>query len=404
MRSLSVLAVGVLVICLTTAAFAQDWPRWRGPQDDGIVREKGLAKKWPDGGPAKLWSKEVGLGYTSPVAKEDKVYLFTTVEKKDTLTCFKADGGEVVWSQSYDSAWTGNRPGTRGSPVIEGDRIYTYGGKGDLACWKLEDGKIDWRTNILTETKSGNLTWGVSSTPLIVGDIIYVQSGKGPVAAVAVNKKTGKIEWQSQAAGGGSYAQIAVIEVDNKPQLVVFGAEGPMGVSPKDGKVLWSYPWKTSYDVNAALPLYKDGLLFISSDYGKGCAMLKLSGAKAEKQWESTEMKTHYQPCIMEGDHLYGNSEGQLKCLTWPDGKTKWAEKLKLGNGGSMVRFEEYLVIQTEGGKMILGKATPEKFEKISEFEDFPGGKEIWSTPLIYKGKMYCKGTNQFVCFNIAEK
>ncbi len=76
----------------------EDWPAWRGPRGDGISREAGIAESWPADGLKEQWSADVGLGYSSPVAAGGRVYLFSLDNERDTLTCFNAATGRIIWS------------------------------------------------------------------------------------------------------------------------------------------------------------------------------------------------------------------------------------------------------------------------------------------------------------------
>ena len=429
-----------IVAALTLLAFAalplraDEWPQWRGPKDDGIVRQEKVAEKWPKDGPKKLWEAQVGIGFSSPVAVDGKVYLFAIEGGKDTAYCFDAEKGTVVWKQQADSLYTGEMndaamrndwTGTRASPVIEGDRVYTYGFRGDLICREVGSGKTVWHTNIVNETNTRPITWGQGSNPLIEGDTIYVQGGINGPTAVAVNKKTGKLLWQSENLPAdtakddpddygrgepdkGGYARPILVDVQGTKQLIVFGGEALWAFDPKTGKTLWSHPWQTQYDVNAATPIYHDGRLFITSAYGKPparCAQFELSPTGVKEVWKNNQLTAKYQPPILDGGYLYGNSEGAVRCLRWEDGKPMWTARDRIDQGGSLVRImPDKLLMFTENGKAILARATPEKYEKLSEFQAVERAPNAWSTPLVYRGKMYAKGRNDFVCYDIGAK
>ena len=392
----------------STAPFAaaEDWPRWRGPRGDGISREN-LPDTLPDTGPTRLWSAEVGEGYSSPVAHAGRVYLFTLSARHEVLTCFDADSGRILWSDASDGAmWSGSYPGTRATPVIDGDAIYTYGGAGELVARDLASGKPRWKLHVLKTTGSRNMGWGTASSPLLVGDNIVVQSGKDKAVALAVRKTDGQVAWQSEARGNGGYAHPVLADVNGKPQLVVFAGEGPVGMDPDTGKTLWTEAWKTSYDVNASTPIYRDGHLLVTSEYGRGAMMLKLDGNGATKLWESKEVQSKFPGTVLDGDALYANSSGTIKCMHWPDGKILWEArdpKLRLGAGGSIVRAGDKLLTMSERGKLSLAKATPAGIELLSQADLFDGS-DVWSTPLVYGGRLYAKGVSEFVCFDLSGK
>lgn len=406
MTAKSALVLGIVLT--TTIAFAEEWPQWRGPRGDGISRETGLLEQWPADGLKKLWTVEVGQGYSSPVAVDGRIYVVGMIGQKDTLSAIDAETGQIVWRKRCDGGWTGDYPGSRASPVIQDNRIYTYSGLGDLVCWNRTDGKIVWQMNVLKETSGSNLTWGVSSSPLLVGDVIYVQGGVGNDApiAVAVNKLNGNLLWQSEARGidrqGAGYAQIIMAEIGRTKQVIVLASNQVCGMTADTGKTIWSLPWQTQYDVNASIPIYRDGHLFITSNYGKGCMIARLTPDAAEKLSESKTITGRFQPAILDGDSLYANSEGTIKCISWPEAQLRWtasASELKVGSGGTMLRAGDKLVLMSERGRLSLARATPEKIELIGQMQLFQGN-QIWATPLIYRGRLYAKGASELVCLD----
>jgi outer membrane protein assembly factor BamB len=406
---LLVVVVNVLVtLSVCSISRADDWPRWRGPRGDGISEESGLLEQWPKS-LRPVWTAEVGDGYSSPVAQGGRVYQFSLVGRKDTLTCYDAASGKVIWSKSYDGGWTGAYPGTRATPNIDGDRIYTYGGEGDLVARELATGKQLWRLNVLRETRARPLGWAQASNPLIDGDLIYVQNGAGGPVAVAVDKNSGKIVWRSQARGNGSYAHPVMADVQGTKQLIIYAAAGPLGMDPTNGKTIWHHRWQNGPEVNASDPIYRDGHLFVTSAYDKGAMMLQLSPNGAGKLWENRDIASRFQPAILDGDYLYVNSEGTLTCLKWPTSKVQWVmrnqDRNLLGMGGSMVRVGgDNLILLSQSGRLTLARATPQGFERISSVPDVVEGTQVWATPALHDGMLYLKGQKELVCIDVKAK
>jgi hypothetical protein len=53
----------------------EEWPRFLGPDANNTSSETGLLTKWPTSGPALLWEKEVGSGYSAPSVRGDQLVL-----------------------------------------------------------------------------------------------------------------------------------------------------------------------------------------------------------------------------------------------------------------------------------------------------------------------------------------
>jgi outer membrane protein assembly factor BamB len=405
-------AVAALVLTVVacwfapTIAAADDWPRWRGPRGDGISQETGLLETWP-AGLKPLWSAEVGKGYSGPVATDGRVYLFSLIGGDDTLRCYDASTGKPIWTQSYDGGWEGGYSGTRATPYIEGDRIYTLGGTGELTSRELTSGKQIWRTNVMGKGGGGSpLSWAQASNPLIDGDLIYVQGGSGGRVGIGVDKNSGQIVWRSEVRATGGYAHPILADVQGHKQLILFTAGGPMGIDPASGRTIWQRPFKNGSEVSASDPIYRDGHLFVTSAYGLGALMLKITPTGAQPVWENRAIEGRFQPAILDGDYLYVNSEGTLVCMKWPNNEIKWKtanrDKNLLGLGGSIVRVGgDKMILLSQSGRLTLAKATPEGFAQISTIPDFVEGSEVWATPAIHDGKLFAKGDTELVCVRI---
>ena len=403
----ALLTVVVVASSSSARAQAEDWPKWLGPRGDNISKEQ-IADGWPDDGPKRLWEATVGEGHASPVAHRGKIYLFTLDGNEEVLTCFDANTGQVAWKQAYPVPQKPQYAGTRGTPTIEGDRVYTLGQSGDLTCRALADGKEVWRINVLRETGAKLLMWGCASSPLIVDDRIFVQTGEGGPIAVAVSKADGKVVWQSESKSKAGYASLVHAEVKGVPQLLIFAGRGLGGLDPETGKTLWSDDFVTMYDVNATTPVYHGGRVLFSAEYATGrAAMYEVSGNSAKKVWERKTLKSKFQPVILDDGYVYGNDAGVLTCVRWHDGAVAWraAEKrLELKSGGSLLRVGgDKLITMSERGVLSLLHADPKAYQLVGQVQLFDAD-QIWASPLVYDGKLYCKGRDEFVCLDVSGK
>jgi outer membrane protein assembly factor BamB len=410
-----VLSTSAVLCAAALGASNEEWPKWLGPNGTNISTDAGISARWPEAGPRKVWEQKVGLGYSSPIGFEGKIYLFSQQGDKDVLAQFDADSGQSGWSQSYtveiraDAGQAANEenhlPLPLATPSIDGGKIYTYGGAGDLVCRNLSDGAGVWHLNVLKELGEQILTWNEASSPLVTDKFICVQAGKGGPAAIAVDKQTGKIAWKSEQGLGG-YAAPILIDVKGTPQLIIFGGDTLYALNPATGKTIWKQPWKTQYDVNASTPIYHDGHLFISSNYNRGCMMLSVTPTSAKKDWENKSIMCHFQPAILDDGYVYANSIGTIKCMHWPEGKLAWESrdpKLRLESGGSLVRAGDKLIAMSQNGKLSLVQATPQGVKLISQVKLFDFGT-TWSSPLIYHDKLYAMGKDTLVCLDIGRQ
>ena len=131
---------------------------------------------------------------------------------------------------------------------------------------------------------------------------------------------------------------------------------------------------------------------------------MKIKGKQADKLGEAKEPHSKFPAPILDGDNVYVNSEGTLVCLKWPDGTIAWQSKdAGLGIGGSFIRCGDKLIAMTENGALVLIQANPQGSKVISKVALFRGN-DNWATPIVYKGRLYVKGPNELVCFNVKAK
>ena len=399
--------VGFL-LCLVglRMADAEEWPRWRGPRGDGISREP-VATPWPSGVPRVLWRAKVGLGYASPIAFEGRIYLFhfQADGDREVLTAYAADSGKVLWTVAGEAGFGGgvtdSYPGTRATPTIDevSRSILTFGSAGELMRRELATGKMLWRMNVLQATGAQNLDWGVASSPLHDAGRVIVQGGQGGPLAVAVDFATGRLLWKSALRGNAGFAAPVLVDIAGRKQVIVVADEVVAGMDATTGATVWSIPWHNAF----SLPIVRGAEVFLTSARGPGATLLQLSGDGAHKVWSNHELTARFNPPILDGEVLYGNSEGVLKCIGWSDGALKWSAKkpdYKLGMGGSLLRSGDKLILLGDRGLLSVVRATPAGVEKLAQVQLLDGDQN-WSTPLLYRGHLYLRGPSEFLALEL---
>jgi hypothetical protein len=89
-----------------------------------------------------------------------------------------------------------------------------------------------------------------------------------------------------------------------------------------------------------------------------------------------------------------------VRAIGWKDGKVHWTAPDNISQGGSMLRIGDKLILLTERGKLILAKATAAGYTKLGDAKVCDGG-QIWSSPVVYNGKVYVKGTEELLCLDL---
>lgn len=396
----------ILLLSLAAAfpatALAEDWPRWRGPNLDGISKEAGL-KLDRDSEPATAWSANIGTGYSSVSVAGGKVFtlglekpkkggLFNRAKGVEVVRALDEKTGKQLWEHRYPSKFEPKfyDGGTSGTPTVDGDTVYVFGQRGELIALKAATGDVIWSKNLAKELGFKISTWGITGSPLVYGDLLILNAG---THGTGIDKKTGAVKWKS---GGGSngYATPIPFEVGGQKLVAIFSAKGLHAVDPASGKLAWTHPWETKYEVNAADPVLLGGdRMFISSGYGRGGAVLKLSPGGAETVWENKDIRTQFNPAVLVGGHLYGidgnTSNGnkcELKCVDPEDGSVKWAERIGFG---SVTAVGDVLLALNERGELIIAQASPEKFSPLFRFQAI--AKKCWTIPTVANGRLYIR-------------
>ncbi len=412
--ALSVAGTAFCVFLNVARVNGDDWPRWRGPHGDGIARETGLLKEWPEQGPKQLWKADLSGGFSSVVVADGRLFTQTKEANEEVVVCLDAATGKDLWRYRYPcdyaayKSFTGggmpaSRTGPRSTPTVDGDRVYTLGATGTFLCLEAKTGKKVWQQDLLKLAERECPSHGFCSCPLVVGDRIYLQPGgpKGKSIA-ALDKKDGSVIWQALDDPIGEGTPVWV-ENGDKAQVIFFTGAGAVGVAPKDGKLLWRYPWKTQFDLNIATPIYADGKVFISSNYGTGGAVFRLSDKEEpETVWKEKSMQNHIATSVLYQGNLYGFSENRLRCVDFETGKIKW-EKTGLGKGTVVVASDQ-LIVLGDHGELVLAKASPDQYTEVSRFQVFDSSKLTWTVPVLANGRLFVRHENGLVALDVSAK
>ena len=390
-------------------AAGTDWYRWRGPELNGISKETAWSAAWPDAGPKKMWKASVGIGFSSISIANGRAYTMGNTKDKETVFCFDAVTGAEIWKHTYDCEldprYYDGGPST--TPTVDGTRVYTLSRKGHLFCFDAANGKIAWQQNVNDEldlkvSKKNTPEWGYSGSPLILGEKLIVNVGR---AGAAFEKASGKLIWSTGKDVPG-YSTHVPFAVGDEQYLAVFGSKAAYAIALKDGKQLWEYAFETSYDVNAADPIFSGDKVFISSGYNRGSALFQFEGKKTTKVWENKNMRNHFNSCVLIDGHLYGmdgdhgQKDSMLTCIEFATGELKWKEKSV--RPGGLMAANGRLIVLGEAGELVVAEASSAAFKPLARAQVL-GGK-CWTMPALSHGRIYCRNSRgDVVCLDVSE-
>lgn len=393
------LAVTSTLALCCPSTHAADWPWWRGPEWTGISKETGWQTQWPAEGPKQLWKAKVGTGFSSFAIANGRVYTMGNTDDTDTVFCFKADTGEVLWKHSYPEKLDPKNyeGGPNATPTVDGDRVYAVSKSAEVFCLDAAKGTVIWSKKLAEELGSKKPTWAFASSAYIEGDLLILNVGS---AGTALNKKDGKVVWNN-GNDVANYSTPVPFEAGGKRAVAVFTKDHIAALLVADGKELWRYPWKTSYDINAADPIISGNEVFISSGYNHGAALIQITDNKPEKVWENKSMRNHFNSSVLWKGHLYGVDEKDLRCIVWKTGETKWSDP-KFGKG-ALILADGKIIGLGEKGELLVAEATPEAFKPLSRAQVL-GGK-CWTAPALANGLIYCRNAaGDVVCLDVRGK
>ncbi len=396
-------AVGILSIA--GALIASDWPQWRGERRDGISAETGLLKQWPADGPKVVWKiNGLGEGYSAFAIAKGKLFTQGQRGSQQFVMAIDVATGKKVWETASSGNFRQDRgDGPRGTPTLDGDRVFAESGDGELLALEQATGKVIWKVSFRQDFGGDIPHWGYSESPLIDGDLVIVTPGGRGASVVALNKKTGKTVWKSQSDAAGYSSPIAIDVNGTNHQVVVFTASGAMGLFGKTGELLWRYDKVSNRTANVATPIYSNGYLFVSSAYGTGCALLKFGeGGKATEVYFNRDMKNHYSSSVLVDKHLYGYSDAILTAMKMDTGEVAW--KSRSVAKGSVTYADGRLYVLGEDGVVALAEASPAGYKEISRFDLQKGRLPAWTPPVIADGRLYLRDQDHLTSYDIKAK
>jgi len=402
------MSVAAALFVSVAAMSAADWPQWQGPDRTGMSKETGLLKAWPSKGPAVIWTSQgLGNGYGSMAVAGERVFLQGMSGGQSSVFALNRADGKVVWFKALGRASTNDQgPGPRGTPTVDGDRLYVLTENGDLACLKT-DGTAVWQRNILKDFGGRQLRWLISESPLVDGPHLIVSPGGPGAGMVKLDKMTGKTVWQSKdLSDAAGYSSPIVADVGGVRTYMTLTSGGGVGVRASDGKLMWHYERASNNVANITTPIFFDNKVFYTSAYDTGAGLLALTAqngdVKAKEIYFTRDMKNHHGGVILYNGYLYGFSDSILNCLDFATGKLMWRDR-SVGKG-SVTFADGNLYIQGENNLVGLAEATPEGYREHGRFPIVDKGLPSWAHPVISDGRLYVRNQDTLVAYDIKAK
>lgn len=425
-----VLIVGAIVAACPLAATsvrADEWPQWGGPRGNETWSGPELAESWPEAGLELAFRQPIGGGYSGVAVADGRVYIHDYLKEpteRERLLCFEATTGEPVWTFEYPVTYgkLDYGSGPRATPTVHEGRVYTFGAVGHACCLDAKTGAEVWKIDFVGEHEAVLPMWGFAAAPVIDGDrVLYHPGLKSGGCVVACDRATGRLLWKGGNDPAG-YAPPVFVDAPSGRLLVAWSPENILGLSPANGELLWKVPYKVTYGVSIATPLYRDGMLFVSG-YWEGSKGIRL-GKKptdAELVWEDKRdlRGLMVQPIERDGFVYTIDKQYGVTCFELATGKKQWDDKNTLTARGRNPQVTLTWLTDPDGqpdgrvmsvnaeGEFLYSRFTPENFEvvartKVIEPADPTG--VIWAHPAYAGDRLYVRSDKELVCRKLPVK
>ena len=380
-----------------------EWPGFRGPGRDGVVRGVRIETDWAKSPPVAVWRRPIGPGWSSFAVSGDLLYTQEQRGEDEIVSSYKVSTGEPVWRHRdpvrfYES---NGGPGPRATPTLSHGRVYTLGATAVLNALDAGNGKVIWSRNAATDTGRKIPDWGIASSPLVVDDIVVV-AVSGTLAAYDL--ATGKPRWVGPQHGG-SYSSPQLVTIDGVRQILLLSAPGAVSVAPADGALLWEYSWEGGAIVQPAITP-DGGLLINAMSMMGGMATRRLAvtrgsgGWTVAERWTSNGLKPYYNDFVVHKGHAFGFDGSILACIDLEDGKRKWKGG-RFGNGQLvLLADQDVLLVTSEDGELALVRATPDQFTELARFPAL--NSKTWNHPAIVGDLLLVRNGEEMAAFRLS--
>lgn len=358
-------------------------------------------------GDQKLTAGEISDYFQQREAGKDGV---VTVAEMQEYYAKRYPGGDGFLTAEevkgyYGGYRDGRGDGPRGTPTVDGDRVYAEGGNGDVTCLEADTGKTVWHVNLSQDFGGRRPGWGYSESPLVEDNLLIVTPGGKGGTLLALDKYTGEPIWQSEEVDeGAQYSSPVAADIHGVRTIVQFARKSVFGVTADKGRFLWSYSGANNGTANCATPIVHDNDVFASSAYGTGGGLAKIlaegDGQKAEEVYFEKKMANHHGGIVKVGDYMYGFGSG-LICMNFKTGEIAWQDR-SVGKG-SLCYADGMLYLLSEGHQVGLAEATPEEYREHGRFKIASRGRPSWAHPVVAGGVFYIRDQQSLTAYDVRQ-
>ena len=380
------------------ASFAENWPGWRGPNGDGQSSESDPPLRWSQSENI-AWKVEIpGLGHSSPIVWEDRVFLTSCLDADESrlLLCLDRDKGDILWRRTVLTAPLEHKHSLNshasGTPATDGNVTYVA----FLSGKEMVVAAYDFAGDLLWRVEPGVFAsvHGFCSCPVLYENLVIVNGDHdGDSYLVALDRKDGHTVWKTPRENRiRSYCTPIIREIEGRVQMVLSGSKSVASFDPRTGSRHWSIDGPTEQFV--ASLVYNGDLLFMTGGYPERHMLaIRPTGSGDVTQthiaWRHTDDASYVPSPISSGDYfLVVSDTGIASCFRAADGKLAWKKRLGTHFSASPVGAGDNVYFVADDGVTTVVKVGP-KFEAIAKNSL---SEEIRASPAISQGAIYLRG------------
>lgn len=403
---------GVLVgAFMSTPRASAQWTQWGGPNANFIAPAQALASQWPESGPAELWKRDLGEGYSAILADGGRLYTMYRTDGKETVIALDAATGKTIWEHRYASDPADGHEhqfgdGPRGTPLLVNGRLFTIGVAGVMHCLDADSGKPVWKHDLWTEFGGNHLNHGYASSPIAHNDNVIALVGGENASIVAFKQSDGAVAWKNLSFKN-SYSTPKIVKLDGKDHLITFMASEAIGVDPENGSLLWRYEIGNQWGQNVSPPMWDEAgrMLFISTtDAGARGLRLTPNGDRVdvEEVWNTRKVQFYHVTSIAVGDYIYGSTGAMgptfLAAINAKTGDVAWRKRGFAK--ANCVYADGKLIVLDEDGHLGLASATPEDLIVHAKVPLMKA--KSWTVPTIAGSRMFLRDQQTIRALNLS--
>lgn len=379
-----------------------EWPGFRGPDRDGVVRGAQIETDWSKAPPVELWRRPIGPGWSSFAVDGDRIYTQEQRGEEELVSAYRLSNGEPVWRHRdrvrfYES---NGGAGPRATPTLHNGRVYTLGATGILNALDGRTGAGVWTRNAAKDTGAPLPGWGFAGSPLVAGDVVVVATS-GRLAGYDI--ATGNLRWVRQTGGGG-YSSPHFTTIGGVPQILLLSGAGATSVAPADGTVLWSHSFQAGVAI-VQPALVPDGVLISAGDMMGGVGIRRLAVSHTgprwtvEERWTTRGLKPYFNDYVVHKGHAYGFDGSILACIDINDGARRWKGG-RYGQGQVvLLPDQDALLVLSEEGELALVRAAPDQFTELARFKAIEG--KTWNHPVLVGDVLLVRNGEEMAAFRL---